>query len=359
MHPMRFVAILLALLAFDVLPTCNGPSRSPTPTQPHLAQELVFYNWAEDMPQSVLDVFTREYGVQVTYDAFQSQEEALAVLRAGKVCDVVVIENQFIPTLVAEGRLAEIDYRNVPNFKNVAADFRDLVFDPGNRHTVPYHFGTTGLLVRTDLVDRPVTSWADLWDAEYAGRIALRPQMRELIGFTLLSLGYSFNSEDPEQLAAAEARLRALKPVIHLAEVESASAVPSLLNGEIVILVGWAEDVRLARQTSNAVTYVLPAEGLTIWGDSYVIPTNSRRKATAELFLDFLLRPQISAQIVNEKYYATANEAAYPLIRPELLNDPVIFPPREDIKAADFYLPLSPAGQKRYDEIWERFMTED
>ena len=134
------VGILIALVGCEVKPT--PPS---TPTPPPLAEELVFYDWEEDMPQSVLDAFTEEYGVEVTYLTYESQEEALENVKAGEVYDVVVLDNDTIPLLVADGLLAEIDYRNVPNFDNISANFRDLAYDPGNRHAVPFNWGTSCL----------------------------------------------------------------------------------------------------------------------------------------------------------------------------------------------------------------------
>ena len=122
-------------------------------------------------------------------------------------------------------------------------------------------------------------------------------------------------------------------------------------------MVGWGDDALNAKQENNSITYILPEEGTLLWGDAFVIPTNSPNKYTAELFLNFLLRPEIGAQIVNENHYAIANEAAYSLINPEIFKDPIIFPPAEVIQKADWYLPLSPAGEKLYANIWERFLA--
>jgi spermidine/putrescine transport system substrate-binding protein len=317
-----------------------------------------YYGYAEDMPQSVLDAFTKEFGVKIHYLPYQSPEESKENIRAGKVYDVAAIENQLIPPLVKDGLLAEIDYANVTNFKNIAANFRDLAIDPGNRHSVPASYGTTGLLVRTDLVDKTPSRWADLWDPHYAGKIGLRPAPREVIGLTLLSLGYSFNSENPQELDAALERLQELKPSMAMLDIEASDAAPKLLSGEIAILHGYTEDYQVAHEANPAVAYVLPQEGTALWGDSYVIPANSPRKQTAEVFLNFLLRPDVEAQVVNEKKYASVNDAALPLIQPEIRNDPVIYPPNQDLQNGHIILPLSPEGEKRYADLWARFMAD-
>jgi spermidine/putrescine-binding protein len=138
---------------------------------------------------------------------------------------------------------------------------------------------------------------------------------------------------------------------------EADSAVPYLVNGQAAMLVGWSEDALAAQEQNPAIRYVLPEEGGMIWGDGFVISARSRRQFTAELFLNYLLRPEVSAQIANQYYFATANEAAYPFIDAEIRDNPIMFPSKQDIAKAEWYLPLSPAGQKLYDDIWTRFMA--
>ena len=173
---------------------------------------------------------------------------------------------------------------------------------------------------------------------------------------TLLSLGYAFNSEDPQELAAVEQRLLALRPAIRMLDPEASAAVPELLSGEVTILHGYAEDYQMAKAANPAVSYVLPAEGTALWGDSYVIPANSPHRHTAEVLINFLLRPDVVAAEVNEKKYAHPNEAAFPLINPEILDDPVIYPRNEDLQQGQIILPLSADGERRYAEIWKRFL---
>jgi spermidine/putrescine transport system substrate-binding protein len=337
------------------LAACDQPAATPQP--PRLAEALVLYNWAEYMPQSVLDAFTAEYGVKVNTVVYETQEEAVDHIRAGEVYDVVVMGNEFIPTLAADGLLAEINYSNVSNFKNISANFRDLAYDPGNRHSVPFHWGTSGLVVRSDLIDQPVSRWRDLWDERYAGKVAVWGIPRDLIGIALKSLGYSTNSEDPYALEAALDRLVALKSRVQFIDLESASVTPYLESGNVVVAVGWAYDALTGREANPAISYVLPEEGALLWGDNFVIPANSRNRYTAELFLNFLLRPKISAQIVNESYYPVPNAAAQPLIDPHILADPIVYPWNSDLRNAEVMLPLSDSGEKLYADIWQRFLA--
>ncbi len=343
-----FVAILVAFVACSAAPT-----PPPTPTPPPLAEELIFYDWEDDMPQSVLDAFTEEYGVEVNYMVYETQEEAMENIRGGEVYDVVVLDNDYVPPFVEEGLLAEIDYRNLPNFKNISANFRDLTYDPDNKHSIPFNWGTSALVVRGDLVS--ITRWTDLWQLGDVGKIALRDEPRDQLGAALKALGYSVNTEDPDQVAAALEHLLEIRQDVVIVESYADAVIPLLDSGEVVALVGWAEDVLEGREVNEAITYVIPDEGPMLWGDNFVIPANSPRKYTAEVFLNFLLRPEIGAMIVNENYYASANEAAREFIDPEILNDPAIFPPDQDLKEGEVYLPLSPEGEILYQETWDRF----
>ncbi len=349
--------LFCAVLVLGLLGACGDADTRTKSAQPALARELVFYDWADDMPQSVLDAFEAEYGVKVGYPTYETTEEAVQNLRAGAVYDVVVVDNPFVPELVAEGLLAEIDQRNVPNFRNISANFRDLVFDPDNRYSVTFNWGLTGLIVRADRVPPGIQRWTDLWDPHYAGHLLLWDLPRYLMGIALQSLGFSINTEDPAELEAALQRLLALRANARTSGYVPAIAEELLASGEATLTYGWAGDVLRARDRNLDVRYVLPAEGSIQWGDNFVIPAASRRKQTAEAFINFLLRPEISAQVVNEQHYATANEAAYPFINPRILNDPVIFPPVADIQRAEVIMPLSAAGQALHEHIWQRYLT--
>jgi spermidine/putrescine transport system substrate-binding protein len=327
--------------------------------QEHLAEELTIYNWEGDFPQSVLDAFTAEYGMKINYLAYDSQEAAIENMRAGEVYDVVIMESRFIPLAIKDGLLAELNYANILNFKNISPNFRDLSYDPDNRYSVPYSWGMTGLIVRTDLVDAPVTRWDDLWDKQYDGRVAIWiGQPREILALTLKSLGYSANSENPAELEKALERLIALKQHLqYLEDYDLENAAIALASGDIAIAMGYSGDYLSSKKMGLAVEYIMPEEGALLWGDNFVIPANSPNKYTAELFINFLLRPEISAEIVNQKYYASANDAARAFVNADILNDPSIYPDQSVLQNAEIILPLSAQGQKLYAEIWERFLN--
>lgn len=358
---LNLVRSILFILIVSWLAACGGPA-APPPIEPELAlastsNELIFYDWGDGIPPDVVEAFTEQHGIDVTYLAYNSQEEAVDNMKAGEVYDLVVLENQFVPEMVNEGLLAEIDYRNIPNFKHVLANFRDLNYDPGNRHSVPFTWGTTAFLVMTDF-EEDVASWADLWELHSKGKIGLRDDAREGLGFALKSLGYSINSEDPAQLEEALQRLLEIKQDIVLIDSYAEEAVPIVTEADAVAMIGWAEDALYAQEENEPLVYIFPTDGAMLWGDNFVIPMNSPNKANAELFLNFILEPEYNAEIVNETYYATANEAARSLVDQEIQDDTLIFPPLEVLQNAEVILPLSPESTELYDQTWERFKAE-
>ena len=361
-HPQKNPSLTRTLLiiaglaiAAALFSGCTVFGYTLTPSTP--TQELVLYNWEEYMPQPILDAFAAEYGVTVSVLTYNSQEEAMANIRSGAVAyDIAVVENDIIPQLVADNMLAGINLRNIPNFKNIYQQFRDMAYDPGNKHSIPYNWGTSGLLVRSDLVTEPITGWTDLWDPRYAGKIGVRNQPVEMINIALQSLGYPLGASDPVQLEAALARLVELKGSVVEVAPDADAALQALNDGTVWILQGWNGDVISVREENPAVQYILPKEGTLLWWDSFVISINSPNKAAAELFLDFVLRPENGAQIVEAYYYPSANEAARQFLSADILNDPVIYPPFDYLIQNSFYVPLTPEGQKQYDELWQRYL---
>jgi len=359
------IVIFLFLMILGSTTACNtAPSPTPTPTPPTLATELTLYNWADDLPQSILDQFTETYGVPVNYVTYDSQEEAIANIKSGQAYDVVVLNSNFVTELINEELLAKLNQQNIPNIVNISANFIGLLYDPELKYSVPYNWGTNGLLVRTDVVTESITQWDDLWNPKYAGQVAIwGTEPRELMGIALKSLGYSANSEDPAELEAALEKLLILQQQsLRIEDFDDSTSVPLLNTKQAVIAHGYAYDVLLAQEEKELrdnISYILPDEGTILWGDNFVIPKNSPHQYTAELFLNFTLQPEIAAQIVNENLYATANVAAYPHIDPEILNNPIVFPNNDDLKNGEVVLPLSDAATAQHAELWKRFLAAE
>ena len=268
------------------------------------------------------------------------------------------MESQLIPRLRQRHLLAEIDKAAVPNFKYVSENFRDLTYDPNNRYSIPNSWGATGILLQSDRVAVPVTRWSDLWDPSFAGKVGMwRSEDRNTIGMTLHSLGYSANSEDPRELQAAEDRLMALKPsVVFMDDYESVTSAPLFADGKVVVALGWGWDHHAAQPENPTLAFVYPEDGALLTATNYIIPASSTNQHEAATFINFLTRPDIVAMMVNELYYAAPIEGVQPLVEPEIRANSVLFPTNQELENAEVILPLSPEGEKRYAEIWARFI---
>ena len=343
-------ACLLVTMLLGLLIVGCAPKEPPLPT------ELILYNWVDYMPQSVMDAFTKEYGITIKYVAYETEEEVVENIEAGNVYDLVLTNPEFIPQMVEENLLKPIDYRQVSNFKNISANFRDLVFDPGNKYSIPFHWGTTGILVRTDLVNRPITSWNDLWDPAFAGKVGMWAMPRSTTQITLKALGYSINTEDPAELEKAGQYLLQLKPNVVLISGLETSMVPMLESGELEIGYGWAYDAALAQESNVPIEYIVPEEGTIVWMDNFIIPANANNPRGAELFLNFILQPKIAAQIINESFYPMAVDGTDQFVLPEILHNLLIFPDTSQIDKAEFTQPIPTELTPIYNEIWTAFI---
>lgn len=319
---------------------------------------LVYCGWPEDaLVRSVASDVETELGVRLINQPYDDQEAAAATLGNRHDCDILVMDYQHIPALVERGLLAEIDHSQVPNIRFLSPSFRGLAHDPDNRHSAPYTWGATGLVVRTDLFTRSVAGWADLWDTRYAGRVVAWSTMPDyMIGVALLSLGYPLNSGDPAQLTAALDRLVSLRPnAIWLSGEETAP--PLLVSGQAVMAIGWAYDAELAREENPNIAYVFPQEGAILSGDSFVIPAISPNRLTAERVLDFLLRPAIAARIMENNRYPMPYDPALEMVNPALRSNTEIFPTNEQMRHAHILALAGPEGHQQRADLWKQFMA--
>jgi len=355
---MRLPNILIQLLIF-LAPFMAGWGAVATERQSPPVARLVLYDWQDDLPPRVLEAFTRETGIKIDYQTFASQEEAVAKLRAGKSCDVAVIDGRFLPGLVQRELLHRLNFENLTNFKYISPNFRNLSYDPDNLHSVPYSWGTTGILVNRAVVGQPVGRWADFWNDRFRGRVALSISYpREALGLTLKSLGYSANSENPREIDSALERLQLLQLAPESLEILYPEFGPKMMqNKNVALAIGFSGDLLECRKLGVDVDYILPEEGLLLWADTFVVPKSSPRQEAAELFINYLLRPEISAAIVNEKHYASANEAAQRLVDPAILADSAIYPNDTMLANAELIESLSPAGQTLVDAAWQSFLS--
>jgi len=348
MKAFRYIT-LLALLAI-LIAGCGGQGKS---------DEVNLYAWSEYIPQSILDGFEEETGIKVNYDAYSSNEELLAKLQAGASGYDVIIPSDYIVTIMAaQGMLEELDLNEMPNFKNIGDEFKDLVFDPGNKYTVPYQWGTSCLVVDTSKVTQPITSWRDLWDPQFAGKVVLLDDQREVLGMVLAVLGYDNNSTDLAQLEEAQAMFNELMPNVRL--FDSDSPKTALLAGEVWIGQTWNGEAAIAHMENSAIEYVFPEEGCNMWYDNLAIPADAPHIDAAYLLIDYILRPESGVAITYEFPYSNPNVAALELLATE---DPDTYDAYMSFSATN---PSAEEMAKLYTiedvgdatEMWDRIWTE-
>lgn len=320
---------------------------------------LNLYAWSEYIPQALLDGFTQETGIQVNYDTYSSNEELLAKLQAGASgYDVIVPSDYTVVILTKQGLLEEIDLSKIPNFKNIAEELKNPYFDPGNKYSVPYQWGTAALAINTEKVTRPITKWADIWSPEFEQQIVLLDDEREVLGMVLMTLGYDRNSTDPAQLEEAKQRFMELMPNIRL--FDSDSPKTALLAGEVSLGLVWNGEAAIAYSENPAIAYICPEEGCSIWYDNLAIPKSAPHVANAHLFIDYVLRPEVSLLITAEFPYSNPNAAALELLKTQ---DPAAYEAYMGYEATNPPLdwlprmhPVMDVGEATI--LWDRIWTE-
>lgn len=311
---------------------------------------LNLFNWSEFLPQSVVEQFEKEYNVKVNYATFSSNEEMLAKLMGGNIpYDLVVTSDYAIEIMIKQNLIQEIDKANVPNLANIDKNVLDLGFDPNNKYSLPYMWGGNYIVVDRSKISKEITSFDGLWDSEFKNSMVILDDPRVIVGMALQKNGYSINTTNPEELKKAKEDLIKLMPNIKAFDSESPKTL--LINGEASIGYVWGTEAYLAKLENPNLETVLTKEGVVPQYDNFVIPAKAKNKKLAEEFINFIYRPEISAQVSEEFPYANPNQAAYPLIDPGKLNDIAVYPPREAVEGNELIKDVGEAT-RLFDDIW-------
>jgi spermidine/putrescine transport system substrate-binding protein len=288
---------------------------------------LYFYNWTEYVPPGLLEQFTKETGIKVIYSTYESNETMYAKLKTYKegAYDLVVPSTYFVAKMRKEGMLQKIDKSKLSHFSALDPNLLNKPFDPSNDYSIPYIWGATAIGVNSDQIDpKTITGWADLWKPEYKGSLLLTDDAREVFQIALRKLGYSGNTTDPKEIEAAYQELRKLMP--NVLAFNSDNPANPYMEGEVNLGMVWNGSAYVARQAGTPLTVVWPKEGGIFWMDSLAIPANAHNVAGAHKLIDFLLRPEVAAQVAETIGYPTPNLEAKKLLPPEVANDPSLYP---------------------------------
>lgn len=320
--------------------------------------KLNVYNWSFYIAEDTVPNFEKEFGIDVTYDTFEDSDEMLAKIQAGgSGYDVAVNEQGYVVIMKQLGLLQPLNHEWIPNMKNLKAKFVDPDYDPGNEYSIAWMWGSTGFGYNTkytedDLRLRGRGSWSMLFEGkEYAGKMTMLNDFGVVIGSALKYLGYSYNSEDRDQLMEAKEVLIAQKP--WLKAYISGPVRKLLIAEEVWISQLWGGDVVYVSEQNPAVQYCTPKEGMELWVDNMIIPVDAPHPATAHLWMNYILRPEVEAEIANYVHYATPNEAAMPLVSEEDKRNPAVYPPDEVVAVSEFEIPYTGEALRIREEIWE------
>jgi putrescine transport system substrate-binding protein len=382
--PAHLGLLALALLALTACGQKPAEPAGDTPADPAAAatpaldtdEEKVVnvYNWSDYIEPSVLEDFTRETGITVKYDVFDSNEVLETKLLAGNTgYDIVVPSASFLERQIKAGVFQKLDRNRLPNLKNQDTEITQLVaqHDPGNEHAVNYLWGTSGVGYNEDkilaaLPDAPVDSFAMFYDPKVVSRfkdcgVSVLDAPSEVVGTVLIYLGKNANSEDPADLAAAEKVLTSVRPYIKY--VNSSKYIEDLANGEICLALGWSGDVLQARdravEAGNGVKvkYLIPKEGAVMFFDMLAIPNDAKHVKNAHQFIDYLLRADVAAKNTNFVNFANSNAASLALVNDEVKNDRGIYPAEEVKPKLVPDLAETPEFTRLLTRSWTRFKT--
>jgi spermidine/putrescine transport system substrate-binding protein len=310
-----------------------------------LEKELHIYNWSDYIAEDTVPNFEKEFGVKVTYDTYESNEEMVAKLQAGATgYDIVVPSGYIVPVMVATDLITPINRKYLTNFNNISPIFQNLPTDPSNKHTVPWQWGTTGIAYRNEKIKTPVDSWAVFHDKQFGKKMTMMDDCREVIGAFLRYRGHSLNSTDQKELAQAKADSVTAKK--QLKAYISAPVKAQLISGDVWISQLWNGDTTQAKAEQPNLTYVIPKEGCTIWGDSMCIPKSAPNKRAAHEWMNYILRPEVGAALSEATGYGTPNAAAS-----KVMKTPVPYPTEDELKRLEYQVDLG-KDTATWDQIW-------
>ncbi|GIW34100.1 PotD/PotF family extracellular solute-binding protein [Meiothermus sp.] len=321
---------------------------------------LQLYTWTDYIDPAIVADFEKQTGLKVRITYYESNEEMQAKLQAGGVSqfDLVVPSDFIVPVLINLKLLQPLDKSKIPNLKNLEPKFTNPPFDPGNRYTVGYLWGTVGLMYRTDIFKTPPASWSVLFDPrQQKGPFTLMDSSREMLGIGLRYLGRSVNTTEPAQVKQAlEAMLAAKRSRNFKGFQGGVSATKLLLANQIVAAVVYNQDALRVAEGNPRYGFTIPKEGSTLFIDSMAIPAKAPNPEAAHRFINFILDAKIGARLAEYQQSATPNAAAKKLLKPDMLGNPAIWPSEAQMKVLEFILDQ---GNKNrvLDEAWTQLKS--
>lgn len=319
-------------------------------------QTLSFYNWGEYIDPEVIEEFEAETGIKVIYENFEQNEDMYTKIKdGGSTYDLVIPSDYMIERMIREELVQPIDVSKLSNYKNIGEQYKNMEYDPTNEYSVPYFWGTVGILYNKNEVKDAVDSWDILWDEKYSGEIIMMNSTRDSIGIALKKLGYSMNSRDDAQLQEAKQELLNQKPLVAAYLVDEMKS--QMVNEEALLAPAYSGDAIVAIDENENLGYAIPKDGTNLWFDAMVIPSNAKNVEAAHQMIDFLLRPEIAVKNADFVGYSLPNTAGIELLDDEMKNSPVAYPDLSSLQGLEVFKDPSDILEK-YDEIWAEVKAE-
>ena len=338
--PRKTVLTILSLVVFSLVLTGCGKEQPV----------LYVYNWGDYIDEDILEEFEKETGIKVVYDTYSTNEDMYVKVKSGgSSYDLVFPSDYMLTRMINEGMLLKIDLEQIASHKHIDPKLMGAEYDPNNEYSLPYMWGTLGILYNTTMVDEEIDSWDVLWDPKYTKEILMLDSQRDSIGAALLKLGYSINTKDPQQLAEAAELLKRQKPLVLAYVVDEGK--DKMAAGEATLALTWSGEAMYAIAENPDLAYAIPKEGTNLWFDVMAIPKGAKNVEGAHKFMDFLNRPEIALRNAEYTGYSTPNLAAWSMLPEEVRNDPGAYPGEEVLANTEVFVSLGET-LKEYDRIW-------
>ncbi|MGB3201110.1 MAG: spermidine/putrescine ABC transporter substrate-binding protein [Nodosilinea sp.] len=315
---------------------------------------LHIYTWANYTDDSLAAAFTERTGIPVVIDIFDSNEIMLTRLQAGggDAYSIIYPSDYVVSEMLDLGLLTELDQSRITGLDNLKAQWQNPAYDPNNAHSVPFCWGTTGLLFNREVTPGGPADWDFLWANQepLSRRITMLDDMRETLGATLKSLGYSYNSSNPEEIEAAYDRLLELRP--HIAAFKTTGFENELLGGDLSVSMAYSSDAIALTLEDDRLEYIIPASGASLWTDTLAIPATAPNLDAAYQWINFMLDPEIASTAVERLFFATANQAAFDRLPANIQTNEDLYPPEAVLAKSEGIVALDTASTDLFDQYW-------
>jgi spermidine/putrescine transport system substrate-binding protein len=350
--------IVLLTACACLLISCSGGGEQPVILATNTAGApdniLNIYNWDTYIDPELLASFEVRFGAKINYKVYGSSDEMYINLKSNPAgYDLIVGTDYIINRLATENLLSPIDRTSLTNFANLDPTFLNQPFDPGNRYSIPYLWGTEGIGYNIKATGSEITSWKDLFNPKYKGRISFLADERSVLGAILMMLGYSPNTSNEYEIQAAKDFL--LEHQDYIAVLAEDNGQDLLADGTVVIAHEYNGDIMQIASENPDIRYVIPSEGALGWMDNFVIPKNAAHIDLALKFINFMLDAKNAAALANYTQYSSPNKAALEYINPADLSNPAIYPDEAAQKRIFFIATLNETAQMLYDNAWAEF----